>query len=173
MKIRIEEIPGEGLRLDLVEEGRALEALAGDIDFSIASPVEAHLEISRSGSVIDISGDVTAAVSMGCSRCLKEFSFRVSSSFRNRLVIGRVEEREKELTREDMDEVVFEGEVLDTGEVILEQVVLEIPQKPLCRPYCNGLCPVCGTDLNEARCSCARVERVDPRFAGLRGFKVK
>jgi uncharacterized protein len=49
--------------------------------------------------------------------------------------------------------------------VLIEQLQLNIPMKPLCRPDCAGLCPTCGADLNQTRCACAK--SVDPRWAGL------
>jgi DUF177 domain-containing protein len=42
--------------------------------------------------------------------------------------------------------------------------------KPLCRADCQGLCPVCGTNLNKGTCSCKR-EWEDPRLAALKKLK--
>jgi uncharacterized protein len=39
--------------------------------------------------------------------------------------------------------------------------------KPLCRPDCAGLCPVCGQNLNLGECQCPPPE-ADPRWAKLR-----
>ena len=39
--------------------------------------------------------------------------------------------------------------------------------QPLCRPDCQGLCPVCGKDRNVDPCQC-QVEWVDPRLAVLK-----
>jgi uncharacterized protein len=42
--------------------------------------------------------------------------------------------------------------------------------KPLCREDCQGLCPVCGTNLNNGTCTCKR-EWEDPRLAALKKLK--
>ena len=55
----------------------------------------------------------------------------------------------------------------------LEQISLEVPIKPLCSKDCKGLCPKCGTDLNESKCDCAARPRIDPRLAGLKEFRAK
>jgi uncharacterized protein len=48
-----------------------------------------------------------------------------------------------------------------------EQFFLTLPMKPLCRPDCQGLCPVCGKNRNREQCDC-KAEWVDPRLAELR-----
>jgi uncharacterized protein len=40
---------------------------------------------------------------------------------------------------------------------------------PLCRPDCQGLCPVCGKDRNVESCQC-QTEWVDPRLSGLKAL---
>jgi uncharacterized protein len=50
--------------------------------------------------------------------------------------------------------------------MVREQCYLAIPMKPLCRPDCQGLCPVCGTNLNIERCQC-NPQWQDPRLAVL------
>ncbi|HYN22371.1 MAG TPA: DUF177 domain-containing protein, partial [Thermoanaerobaculia bacterium] len=64
----------------------------------------------------------------------------------------------------------LEGEVLDSAPILLEQLQLNVPMKPLCRPDCRGLCPLCGADLNAGMCSCEERSE-DPRWAGLAALK--
>lgn len=40
--------------------------------------------------------------------------------------------------------------------------------KPLCKPDCKGLCPVCGQDLNVHECTCGARHEGDPRLSVLR-----
>jgi uncharacterized protein len=47
-----------------------------------------------------------------------------------------------------------------------DALVLELPDKILCRDDCAGLCPVCGRDLNREPHEHER-EAVDPRWAEL------
>ena len=55
---------------------------------------------------------------------------------------------------------------LDMQDVIRQYVLTEVPIKPLCFKECQGLCPECGTDLNEEKCKC-EVGSVDPRWGFL------
>lgn len=56
----------------------------------------------------------------------------------------------------------------------MEDIIrLNIPVKPLCRPDCKGLCPVCGKDLNLGECECSKKMQVDPRWEPLMKFTDK
>lgn len=55
---------------------------------------------------------------------------------------------EVELEKDELGVLVVEGEHLDTEPLIAEQLLLEVPMKPLCAPECRGLCPRCGADRN-------------------------
>jgi uncharacterized protein len=46
------------------------------------------------------------------------------------------------------------GDDLDLTGVVREQVVLHSPAFALCSEDCRGLCPSCGTDLNQGTCEC-------------------
>ena len=68
---------------------------------------------------------------------------------------------------EDTDDYPLDTE---RGELALDQMVrdalgVELPFSPLCRPDCQGLCPVCGGDRNLGECP-GHVE-IDPRWAAL------
>jgi uncharacterized protein len=77
---------------------------------------------------------------------------------------------ERELLEEDLGLVVVAGEILETDPILIEQLQLNIPMKPLCRPDCKGLCPVCGADRNVTACSCA-APAGDVRWAALAAVK--
>ena len=40
--------------------------------------------------------------------------------------------------------------------MVREELLLGIPDAPLCRPDCAGLCPACGADLGDGPCGCDR-----------------
>jgi uncharacterized protein len=80
---------------------------------------------------------------------------------------------DRELEEDDLSLLVVADEVFDTRALIVEQLQLNVPMKPLCRPDCPGLCPRCGADLGElpgGRCSCSPPES-DPRWAALAALK--
>jgi uncharacterized protein len=75
--------------------------------------------------------------------------------------LGRLEEDELGVVR-------ILGDEVSTEPLVTEQLVLNLPMKPLCRPDCAGLCPTCGADLNAGRCECAPPG--DSRWADLEAF---
>jgi uncharacterized protein len=42
----------------------------------------------------------------------------------------------------------------DVDRLVDEAIVMSAPRKVLCKPDCKGLCPICGTNLNVAQCTC-------------------
>ena len=55
---------------------------------------------------------------------------------------------------------------LDLAPMVREEVLLGVPDAPLCREECAGICPECGADLSDGPCGC-NTERRDERWAAL------
>ena len=118
---------------------------------------------------------LTYEQTLACIRCLKPLTVPTESEVE--LAIEAVEHRpgravagERTLLEEDMGVLVVDGRVLETTPILLEQLQLNIPMKPLCRPDCKGLCPECGADLNAGACDCVQ-ETKDPRWAALTALR--
>ena len=68
---------------------------------------------------------------------------------------------------EDVDELSFiDGYMLDVDKLIIDEIVVALPTKVLCKEDCKGLCSVCGTNLNYHSCDCHK-ESLDPRMAAI------
>ncbi|MEE8185855.1 MAG: DUF177 domain-containing protein [Thermodesulfobacteriota bacterium] len=174
MKINIEDIPEDGLVLDLREDGRIVEDKRYGSGFSISSPIKAHLDIRKSGENIDIVGHIEAEMVLKCSRCLKEYVYGVHRKIEIAVQTDFNQTTgDRELMENELDVGYIQGGEIDTTDIILEQLFLEVPIQPLCNPDCKGLCPSCGVELKDGQCSCLSKEVVDPRFAILKNFKVK
>jgi uncharacterized protein len=161
MKIRIPDIPDEGLALDIEES----------IDTnSLLSPVSARLRIEKAGEEIMVKGDLRAEIKLICSRCLKEYNGKLTVPVD--VVYHPVEELKdeahlNEVKSEELDLDFYSGEEIDLLDLVKEQVELNIPMKPLCDDACKGICQKCGTDLNIRSCTCS-VKDIDPRFESLK-----
>jgi len=68
-----------------------------------------------------------------------------------------------------MDVDFYKEGLIDTEDIIRDQILLNIPMKPLCSEDCKGLCTICGTDLNYSECGCI-VQEIDPRMAILQSL---
>lgn len=98
-----------------------------------------------------------------CDRCLDEFDQNLSASFRlvySKQTGGRADDDEYRFLEEHETEV-------DLSADIRESMLLVLPMKHLCNETCKGLCPHCGTNLNNETCNCQQ-ETLDPRWEILK-----
>jgi uncharacterized protein len=138
--------------------------------FRVAAPVDLTLRIHKDRERFRLVGRVRTTLELVCSRCLEPFPLPVDSAFDVRYLPqseGGGEEREIE--EDDLSDAFYRDETIDLGQLMDEQFYLALPMKPLCREDCKGLCPSCGTNQNDATCSC-QVRWEDPRLAGLRAL---
>jgi uncharacterized protein len=101
-----------------------------------------------------------------CDRCLEESWNDVDTSVHFLVVRVQPAASDPELGEDDLGVVVAEDDAIDTRPLIIEQLALNAPMKPLCQETCRGLCPTCGADLNRETCSCT--PESNPRWNGLR-----
>jgi uncharacterized protein len=173
LHIEIPRIPPEGLDVDesLDPSGVHLE---GDDELTLESGrLACHVEIVDE-TTVHVRGTLAAAVGVQCGRCLEPYAFPVEQKldlFYLPRLAERPQDEEEDVELDDHDIVVgyYEGETLDLGEVVREQLLLALPMKPLCRPECQGLCPTCGRNRNTEACACPEPEEpLDPRLEPLR-----
>jgi uncharacterized protein len=69
------------------------------------------------------------------------------------------------------DAVAITGDQIDLGPVVREYVLLDLPDAPLCRDDCAGICPNCGIDRNTGTCDCD-TQPIDPRWSALEGLEL-
>lgn len=129
----------------------------GDEERLVAdSQVSVQLTCESTTDAVVVSGVVEVSTRGVCRRCLREVEGELS--------IG-VHETYQE-TRTDPDAFPIENDQIDLRPMIRESILLDVPEAPLCRPDCPGLCPVCGADLSTESCSC-ELETLDPRWSVL------
>ncbi len=174
--LKLDEIPEEGLELEWKEERASLLTYLKDlsgIDFDFETPLQSEAKIKKASGLVLISGKVQTILRLQCVRCLKEFSYPLSTTFELTLHPSKEapSEEETELGREEMELNFFEGGEIHLSEIACEQVFLEIPYQPLCQERCKGLCPVCGKDLNLSACDCVK-EELTSGFSSLKKLKL-
>lgn len=153
------------------------EAIQVDLDEESArllEPCRIDGELKKGIVQVDLKGSISAKVEMECSRCVTpiistlEFPFKVSYITEEHYT----SEKESELHGEDLDVSLYDGEKIDLTELAREQILLNLPTQTFCQENCQGLCPKCGTNLNEKTCNCETKE-IDPRWQSLRELKNK
>jgi DUF177 domain-containing protein len=151
--IRAADLDPEGLVLDLPLE---LDPLRSEADEAIrvdALVVSGRVMPVRGG--LSFRGRLICKVEVPCARCLVPYAMDLDRPFDLRYTFAHPSGKELQIPDEDLDcAFLEEGGILDLRQVAAEQIYLELPMKPLCRPSCRGLCAHCGADLNKGACLC-------------------
>lgn len=129
-------------------------------------------ELSQATLEIRLSGHLSTSMEVACDRCLEPVSFPLEADFSLLYwpVSAGPAQPELAIAGEETEVGFYEGEGLDLRDVLREQVLLLLPMQRVCRADCQGICPVCGRNRNEAACDC-RQEMADDRWAGLRNLQ--
>jgi len=109
---------------------------------------------------------------LSCNRCLAPIVVPTEADVELMILVDRSPEAESEhaLHEQDLGQLTIPEEILETDPILIEQLQLNVPMKPLCRADCKGLCPECGADLNAGACSCAQT-KADSRWESLAALK--
>ena len=166
MKIRVSEIPDEGVR---VEGAEAISTPFEDPSWKLRT---LSLFVEKAGADVLVEGSLEASVPLTCSRCLDTFPFVVNSTLAVRFSPKPVRKDEVELTPDDLEVDFYDQDLLDLTTLVRTETALALPMKPLCREECRGFCPICGGNKNLSPCSCV-VKTVNPRLEVFRGLAEK
>jgi len=136
----------------------SLELEFHDLEFvnreiEIEKPIELELEIFNTTDSFVIEGKLKAELILSCSRCLQKYSSPIELNISEDVLKSEMEDEEE----------------LYLDEIVVDNIILSLPMKPLCSDSCKGICPECGQNLNEAECDC-EIEILDPRLAKLKDF---
>ena len=177
MKINVEKVKRK--QIDLGEEEPAahypsLAQMEKDGDCSFTAPVRARVSAIWEYDHVRATGSVESAAKLCCSRCLAEFELPISSEFTIFYTesTGEDFEEEVELSDEELISATYSGEEIDLDFEIAEQVMLEVPFKPLCSESCLGLCTQCGAELNLGECGCDRGD-INLKMVALKKLKIE
>jgi len=127
-------------------------------------------------SVLDIRlrGNCATKLELVCSRCLEPVPFEVNVKFDQifRPLDGSGRAGEHSISEGETEIDFYSGDGIELEDALKEQVLLNLPSKPLCREECRGLCVHCGSNLNVKACGC-KPAAIDPRWEALAGVKEK
>ena len=137
-------------------------------------PLIVRIEVYKAGEKFVLEGFSSGGLWLECDRCLKKYNRDLKHSFRLFFECTASDEDkiEVELGEDDMEVGFVDGESLDLDEIIQEQIYLSLPLKSLCQDDCKGLCPICGSDLNEMGCKCDK-KQGHPGFLKLKKLNIE
>ena len=137
-----------------------LSDLRYGISCPVSEPVLAQGVVRNTAGVLLMKGSVTTTIHGICDRCAAEFTRDIDFPIDVVLVT--------ELASEEEWVFPLVGDSADLDDIVRTVFVLNLDSKLLCKEDCKGLCPRCGKNLNDGKCTCEK--ELDPRLAALRQF---
>ena len=149
------------IKTETVElEFDSFESKMGTFTILKKSPVTLEISNQESKRLL-ISGTVDIEVEIPCDRCLEDVPTNIHFNIDKTLTIG------ESIVDEEMEETDYLiGFELDVEKLVYAEILVNWPMKVLCKDDCEGICRVCGMNLNKGTCNCERSE-LDPRMAAI------
>ena len=118
--------------------------------------------ISRTseGLLVQVNGH--ALTPLECGYCLENFLLNLSFEFAEMFTF-------RSHAVEDTELILPDDLQIDLAPLLAEYLYLDIPINPMCKPDCQGLCPICGENQNFSTCNHSE-ENVDPRLSVLKAL---
>ncbi len=139
----------------------SFESRLGDFPILQKSPVVLTVT-NQENKTVFIRGSVDVTLSIPCGRCLEEVPTQICFDIDKKLSI-----EESGLVDDEMEETDYLiGFELDVDKLVYAEILVNWPMKVLCKEDCEGICKVCGMNLNKGTCDCQRTE-LDPRMAAI------
>jgi uncharacterized protein len=136
------------------------------LDVRPHGPLAVRLEAQQAGPDVVVRGRIEGEFDLDCRRCLEPVVAGIDEE------VGLLYRAGDAAADDESPDVLAlpRAATVDLSVPLREQVLVAVPRYVYCRANCAGLCPECGTNLNEAACSCTS-EGVDERWAPLRELR--
>lgn len=130
-------------------------------DFVFDDPVQFNGQLVNVSGVLKLSGQLNTRYTTICYRCLRNLEQKMDVYVREDLI------RRDKCT--DCEAYTYEGNYLEIDKILKDNIILNLPMRLLCKDDCKGLCPICGSDLNERECDC-REDKINMKMEVLKNF---
>lgn len=118
-------------------------------------PIRYQLQAQVVSGGLLVTGRIEWPCALACVRC---------GDFSSTIVVSSGFLRDYPLTGGQVE--------VDVTPDLLEEVLLQVPQFPVCQESCAGLCPVCGANRNRTACTCRQEKSGDSPWTALNGLKI-
>jgi uncharacterized protein len=121
-------------------------------DLHLRGPIRGYARLTRTSEGILVHSEHVAPISLECARCLEEADVEVEGAFDEEFLPGT--DIKTGLPTElpgavDDPLLINEHHEIDLDEVLRQNILTNLPLRPLCSAACPGLCPTCGQRRDE------------------------
>lgn len=129
-------------------------------DYPFKSPVKVQASAVNRASLVELNVKAVFDYTTRCDRCFDEIVKHLEFTFVHGLAV-------KLMNDENDDYIETPDYTLELDEVVISDILLNLPSKMLCKEDCKGLCPKCGKNLNLGECDCDK-KQIDSRLEILK-----
>lgn len=193
MKLVVAQISPEGQNIELSPKLDWVRKMVHEALFDekpVEKSIRGSIEIGRIDDQLHLEGNIYIDLHPVCDRCLDPFLYQLhvpikmnlaplhdskEEKSRKRFFRGEQNQQEDEieLSKADLEFSFYKGSEIDLQEILKEHMVLALPLRFLCREDCKGLCPNCGTNLNQKTCTCSSRNAADSRWEIFKHLRPK
>lgn len=133
-------------------------------DVSVES-IKGNLTFLRIDQGIMGYGTLNVDIEAECARCVEPVRKVIEIELEERFAPAAY------LVPEEGGSPIDANGYINLRPILRDLVIVSTPLQVLCKPDCQGLCPRCGTNLNQEQCDC-ELDDVDPRLTILKLFNL-
>lgn len=139
-----------------------------NVQCKVLQPIKVKMVVVMTKDGIAVGGYVRTILEHPCDRCLKPVELKINGTIEALYKhISEVPKEKEEELQSLRNVIYYSSDRIDLSERIIEAIVVDVPMRVLCKPDCKGLCPRCGTDLNEDPEHLCEDQKIDPRLSKL------
>ncbi len=141
------------------------------LDEKFSGTIRIDAKLDKSAQQIFLQTGIRAEGSFFCDRCLENFNQEMSTQYSmmyvqgTRSTVDLKKDEEIQILGTDMN-------YIDLDDDVRQYILLNIPQKLLCKEDCQGFCAICGVNKNIESCTCG-AQAIDSRWDALRKLSHK
>lgn len=91
-------------------------------------------------------------VELKCNKCLKKFKKTINIENAEREFMA--DNKQKTSDPNELFYIDFSDMSIDLTDMFRQEIFLHFPLISVCSKSCKGICPVCGVNRNEKKCTC-------------------
>jgi uncharacterized protein len=171
IRIAADSIGEAGLEKDISIAPEIFAAALDNVEITVKESLHIHYIITRAGKTIHAKVHVEGRMETICATCLAPVAYHIKVGLDTDYLPAAPDMPDDLEAERQSPSLGYYRKDIPLGAYVLSETVLSLPIRYVCSPDCKGLCPQCGTNLNEKKCGCE--QSVDPRLEKLAFIKKK